>query len=160
MTIEVIFTTYFLNTLFGSTLFKTKSSGSSGRNTYQSDTYQSEKMQEKTFSSPLSSHYGQTLEETDQTKACIVVNFILTYLISFFILTQLFFLDTNFPDAKKKWQQMIIKILTNILNYNLVKSIADFCIDHLLCFGQGMIKVFSVWATTYFFLVQENLVHI
>ena len=55
---------------------------------------------------------------------------------------------------------MIIKILTNILNYNLVKSIADFCIDHLLCFGQGMIKVFSVWATTYFFLVQENLVHI
>ena len=104
MYIEVIFTTYFLNTLFWSTLFKTKSSGSSGRNTYQSDTYQSEKMQEKTFSSPLSSHYGQTLEETDQTKACIVVNFILTYLISFFILTQRFYLDTNFPDAKKKWQ--------------------------------------------------------
>ena len=104
MTIEVIFTTYFLNTLFRSTLFKTKSSGSSGRNTYQSDTYQLKKMQEKTFSSPLSSHYGQTLEKTDQTKACIVVNFILTYLISFFILTQLFYLDTNFPDAKKKWQ--------------------------------------------------------
>ena len=104
MSKEVIFTTYFLNTLFWSTLFKTKSSGSSGRNTYQSDTYQLKKMQEKTFSSPLSSHYGQTLEKTDQTKACIVVNFILTYLISFFILTQLFYLDTNFPDAKKKWQ--------------------------------------------------------
>ena len=99
MSKEVIFTTYFLNTLFWSTLFKTKSSGSSGRNTYQSDTYQLKKMQEKTFSSPLSSHYGQTLEETDQTKACIVV--ILFWLIwfhflswhNFFILTQIFLMQ-------------------------------------------------------------------